>query len=104
MTQSGHPGRLLRWLFGAQRYKIPSRNSSSSRALGFVVTLEEFSALARGLDEARDENDLVRLLAALVTASREFIGVADLEGRALFVNEAGRKLVGLPDLENTLFQ
>ena len=100
MTQSGHPGRLLRWLFGAQRYKIPSRkNSSSSRALGFVVTLEEFSALARGLDEARDENDLVRLLAALVTASREFIGVADLEGRALFVNEAGRKLVGLPDLE-----
>jgi PAS domain S-box-containing protein len=67
--------------------------------LGFVVTLEEFSALARGLDEARDENDLVRLLAALVTASREFIGVADLEGRALFVNEAGRKLVGLPDLE-----
>ena len=54
MTQSGHPGRLFRWLFGAQRYKIPSRNSS-----------EEFSALARGLDEARDENDLVRLLAAL---------------------------------------
>ena len=63
------------------------------------MTLEEFSALAWGLDEARDENDLVRLLAALVTAPREFIGVADLEGRALFVNEAGRKDVGLPDLE-----
>ena len=63
------------------------------------MTLEEFSALAWGLDEAGGENDLTRLLAALVTASREFIGVADLEGRALFVNEAGRKLVGLPDLE-----
>ena len=63
------------------------------------MTLEEFSTLAWGLDEARDENDLVRLLAALVTASREFIGVADLEGRALFVNEAGRKLIGLPNLE-----
>ena len=63
------------------------------------MTLEEFSLLAWGLDEARGENDLVRLLAALVTASREFMGVADLEGRALFVNEAGRKLVGLPDLE-----
>ena len=63
------------------------------------MTLEEFSALAWGLDEAGGENDLTRLLAALVTASREFIGVADLEGKALFVNEAGRKLVGLPDLE-----
>jgi PAS domain S-box-containing protein len=62
------------------------------------VRLEEFSALAWGLDETSGENDLARLLAALVTASREFIGVADLEGRALFVNEAGRKLVGLPDL------
>jgi len=64
-----------------------------------VVSLEEFSALTWGLEEARGESDLARLLAGLVTASREFIGVADLEGRALFVNEAGRKLVGLPDLE-----
>ncbi len=63
-----------------------------------VVTLEEFSARAWGLDEARGDIDLARLLAALVSGSREFIGIADLEGRALFVNEAGRKLVGLPDL------
>jgi PAS domain S-box-containing protein len=34
-----------------------------------------------------------------VTASQEFIGIADLDGNALFVNEAGRKLVGLPDLD-----
>ena len=74
-------------------------NKFYGRALGFVVTPEEFSARASGLDEASGENDLARLLAALVTASREFIGVADLEGRALFVNEAGRKLVGLRDLE-----
>ncbi len=39
------------------------------------------------------------MMAALVAASREFIGIADLEGNALFVNEAGRKLVGLRDLE-----
>src|SRR6478752_10636870 len=39
------------------------------------------------------------MLASLVSASREFIGVADLEGNALFVNEAGRKLVGLRDLD-----
>jgi PAS domain S-box-containing protein len=64
-----------------------------------VVTIEELSALAWGLDEPGGETDLARLSAALVSASREFIGVADLEGRALFVNEAGRELVGLPDLE-----
>ena len=34
-----------------------------------------------------------------MTASHEFIGIADLEGNALFVNSAGRKLVGLPDLQ-----
>lgn len=63
------------------------------------MTLEEFSALEWGLDEAGGQTDLARLLAALVSASREFIGVADLQGTALFVNEAGRELVGLPDLE-----
>jgi PAS domain S-box-containing protein len=67
--------------------------------LGFVVTNEEISALAWGLDEAGGETDLARLLTALVSASQEFIAVADLQGRALFVNEAGRKLVGLPNLE-----
>jgi len=39
------------------------------------------------------------MLASLVSASHEFIGIADLEGNALFVNEAGRKLVGLRDPE-----
>ena len=39
------------------------------------------------------------MLASLVSASREFIGIADLEGNALFVNEAGRRLVGLADLD-----
>jgi PAS domain S-box-containing protein len=70
-----------------------------SLPLEFAVTLEDFSALALGLDEAQDGNDFARLLAALVSASREFIGIADREGNALFVNQAGRDLVGLPDLE-----
>ena len=61
--------------------------------------LDEFSAIARELGQFDAEDSLVRMLASLVTASHEFIGVADLEGNALFVNEAGRKLVGLPDLK-----
>jgi PAS domain S-box-containing protein len=54
--------------------------------------------LARTLGQADAEDRLVRMLASLVRASHEFIGIADLEGNALFVNEAGRKLVGLRDL------
>ena len=61
--------------------------------------LEEFSAVARKLGQVDAEDRLVRMLASLVTASHEFIGIADLEGNALFVNEAGRKLVGLRDLD-----
>lgn len=41
----------------------------------------------------------MRMLASVVRASHEFIGIADLEGNPLFVNEAGRKLVGLRDLD-----
>jgi PAS domain S-box-containing protein len=61
--------------------------------------LEEFSAIARELGPFDADDSLVRMLAALVSASHEFIGIADLDGNALFVNEAGRALVGLPDLE-----
>jgi PAS domain S-box-containing protein len=64
-----------------------------------VVVLEELSKIARKLGRFDAEDSLVRMLASLVTASREFIGVADLEGNALFVNDAGRDLVGLRDLE-----
>ena len=61
--------------------------------------LDEFSAISRDeLGQFDAEDSLVRMLASLVTASHEFIGIADLEGNALFVNEAGRELVGLRDL------
>ena len=65
--------------------------------------LEELSKIARKLGRVDAEDSLVRMLASLVTASREFIGVADLEGNALFVNDAGRDLVGLRDLESGAF-
>ena len=60
--------------------------------------LEDLSAIARGLGTVGADNALLRMLASLVSASREFIGIADLEGNALFVNEAGRTLVGLRNL------
>jgi PAS domain S-box-containing protein len=60
---------------------------------------DEILAITRELGQFDAEDSLVRMLASLVTASHEFIGIADLEGNALFVNEAGRELVGLRDLE-----
>jgi PAS domain S-box-containing protein len=64
-----------------------------------IIVVEQLSAIARGLGQFDNEGGLARVLASLVAASREFIGIADLEGKALFLNEAGCKLVGLRDLE-----
>ena len=48
-------------------------------------------------DQRRAEAE-ARKLAALVEQSRDFIGLAAPDGTVDFVNEAGRRLVGLPDL------
>ncbi len=64
-----------------------------------MTVLDELSAITRKLDQFDGESGLAPMLASLVTTSREFIGIADLDGNALFVNEAGRKLVGLADVE-----
>lgn len=39
-------------------------------------------------------------LVAIVEQSRDFIGYADLAIRPLFLNPAGRRMIGLPDLES----
>ena len=64
-----------------------------------IIVTEELSTIAGGLGQLDAEGGLAGMLLSLAAASREFIGIADLEGNALFVNEAGRKLVGLRDLE-----
>ena len=58
---------------------------------------DDLSVIAHGLGQLGSEDGFTRMLAALVGASHEFIGIADLEGNGLFLNEAGRRLVGLPD-------
>ena len=66
---------------------------------GVAALSEDLPAIARGLLQFDASDDFARMLSSLVRASHEFVGVADLEGNALFVNEAGRKLVGLTDLD-----
>lgn len=49
---------------------------------------------------ARRRADLeYRRLSAVIEASPDFIGVSDLDGRPLFLNEAGKRLAGLDGIE-----
>ncbi|HEX5213704.1 MAG TPA: PAS domain S-box protein, partial [Pseudolabrys sp.] len=88
----GHVPQSLVFKRGPER-----RLSEGIESRGMIT--DEASPLTWELDQPGRENDLMRMLASLVTASHEFIGVADLEGNALFVNDAGCKLVGLRDLQ-----
>jgi PAS domain S-box-containing protein len=47
------------------------------------------------ITERREAEDEHRKLVALVENSQDFIGLASLEGDVLYVNDAGRKIVGL---------
>jgi len=55
------------------------------------------------LDESQTANELLqkalderRVLAALIENSSDFIGVADPAGKPVYLNPAGRRMVGLP--------
>lgn len=52
--------------------------------------------IAQDITERKQAQETQRKLAALVENSSDFIGIADLEGRAQYLNPAGRRLVGLP--------
>ncbi|AWN39062.1 histidine kinase [Methylobacterium radiodurans] len=57
-----------------------------------------FVGTVRDVTEARAAEARARRLAALVEQSSDFIGIADAGGMPEFVNEAGRRLVGLANL------
>jgi PAS domain S-box-containing protein len=57
-----------------------------------------FEALARSEARARDLAAEQGRLAEIIRQTPDFVGVADPEGRPLFVNEAGLRMVGLPDM------
>ncbi|AWN50273.1 histidine kinase [Methylobacterium terrae] len=58
-----------------------------------------FVGTVRDITEARAAEARARRLAALVEQSSDFIGIADAAGMPEFVNEAGRRLVGLGSLD-----
>jgi len=87
-------------------YRVVGRRDGAERTLaarGNTVFRDgapvRFVGTVRDITEARAAEAQAHRLAALVEQSSDFIGVADLRGKAEFLNEAGRRLVGLASLE-----
>ncbi len=80
-----HTG-AYRWTLGRA---MPLRDAEG-RIERWFGTCTDIEDLKRAEAEARK-------LAAVVAQSKDFIGIAAPDGNVLHVNEAGRRLVGLPD-------
>ena len=60
---------------------------------------EQKRRLEKILETRRQIEEEQQKFISLIESSIEFIGIADLDGRAIYVNRAGRELVGLDSLE-----
>jgi PAS domain S-box-containing protein len=54
---------------------------------------------ARNIADEKAARERLAQLASVVEQSRDFIGVVDCSGRTVYLNEAGRAMVGLPNLD-----
>src|SRR5262249_51662295 len=82
----------------------PEFESSAATALPADRITSFIPILDGGSDEIW-ENDIVQVklsesrLASILEETPDFVGIADVEGRLLFVNAAGRKIIGLEPTE-----
>ena len=68
--------------------------------LQYVAPADEpprFIAIVRDITQRKHTERQIQRLAAIVENAPDFIGISDVEGHALFLNEAGRSLVGIRD-------
>ena len=57
-------------------------------------------SIARDITESKQAEIANRSLAAILEATPDFVGICDLEGRAIYINKAGRKMVGIDENED----
>jgi PAS domain S-box-containing protein len=82
----------------------PESESSAATALPADHIISFIQANDSGVDEIW-ENEIVQAqlsqsrLVAILEETPDFVGIADVEGRLLFVNPAGRKIIGLEPAE-----
>ncbi|MEG4555353.1 PAS domain S-box protein [Microcoleus sp. F6_B6] len=62
--------------------------------IGGIVTI------ARDITESKKAEIANRSLAAILEATPDFVGICNLEGRAIYINKAGRKMVGIGENED----
>jgi len=62
-------------------------------------TLREWVGIITDITDRKNTEEEIERLASIVRHSPDFIGISDIEGHAQFVNDAGRKLVGIRDDE-----
>lgn len=85
-----HTG-AYRWTLGRA---VPVRNAEGQ--------IERWFGTCTDIDDLKRVEEEARKLAAIVENSKDFIGIADENGRTLHINAAGRRLVGLSDTDATL--
>ncbi len=59
-------------------------------------------SIARDITDRKQAEIANKSLAAILEATPDFVGICDLEGRAVYINKAGRKMVGL-DAQEDIF-
>ncbi|MEG4888156.1 PAS domain S-box protein [Microcoleus sp. F8-D3] len=62
--------------------------------IGGIVTI------ARDITESKKAEIANRSLAAILEATPDFVGIYNIEGRAVYINKAGRKMVGIDENED----
>ena len=68
-------------------------------ATAHVHTHELCDACRAEAEERRLTDERAKRFAALVESSRDFLAMASLTGEILFVNKAGRELIGIQDFD-----
>ena len=71
-----------------------ARNLAEHAALA-ISNAQLLESRQREIDERKRAEEQAKRFEALIQHSGEFIAMASLDGRVLFINEAGRKLVGI---------
>jgi PAS domain S-box-containing protein len=84
------------------RYRHPSKGLLRMRTRCTPLVGEDGSLQWHGfindITQRKEVDEQLRRFAFLINNSRDFIGMCDLAGRSLYVNQAGLALVGLDDM------
>ncbi len=57
-------------------------------------------SIARDITDRKQAEVAHRSLAAILEATPDFVGICDLEGQAIYINKAGRKMLGIDENED----